>query len=369
MVGQTKVFVGSLPQGSKPEELRKLFERFGVVTECDIMNRCGFVHMQTEEQASAAIRDLHNSTFNGALITVERGRIKERGGPRGGGRGGMRGGMRGLDRRGGMRAGPPRDAPYPPVRDRGMGGPMRGPPMGGMSMRNGGSYDRSMDRSPMGGGSYDDRYNGYGGEDRRGFALMDSRGARDPYAVPPPMYPDDRRSYAAPVDDMAAMYPDERRAPMYPDERDMMDRRPMSSAYDRAPPRVAPVGNGDIYSRRAEPSMRASNGATSGYDRDPYAQQYPPMGRGVLSVVTTCGRCCGATGGDARRKRQACETACFCVAAAARRGATSGHASTERSPPTGADTVRSDALRRGRVLRVPSIATNENGHDRSSALV
>uniref|UniRef100_S4PDL3 Bmp-2 protein n=1 Tax=Pararge aegeria TaxID=116150 RepID=S4PDL3_9NEOP len=280
MVGQTKVFVGSLPQGSKPEELRKLFERFGVVTECDIMNRCGFVHMQTEEQASAAIRDLHNSTFNGALITVERGRIKERGGPRGGGRGGMRGGMRGLDRRGGMRAGPPRDAPYPPVRDRGMGGPMRGPPMGGMSMRNGGSYDRSMDRSPMGGGSYDDRFNGYGGEDRRGFALMDSRGARDPYAVPPPMYPDDRRSYAAPVDDMAAMYPDERRAPMYPDERDMMDRRPMSSAYDRAPPRVAPVGNGDIYSRRAEPSMRASNGATSGYDRDPYAQQYPPMGRG-----------------------------------------------------------------------------------------
>uniref|UniRef100_A0A2A4JSZ0 RRM domain-containing protein n=1 Tax=Heliothis virescens TaxID=7102 RepID=A0A2A4JSZ0_HELVI len=71
MVPQTKVFVGSLPQGSKPEELRKLFERFGVVTECDIMNRCGFVHMQTEEQASAAIRALNNTSFNGGVISSE----------------------------------------------------------------------------------------------------------------------------------------------------------------------------------------------------------------------------------------------------------------------------------------------------------
>ncbi|XP_023950124.2 RNA-binding protein 4.1 isoform X2 [Bicyclus anynana] len=281
MVGQTKVFVGSLPQGSKPEELRKLFEHFGVVTECDIMNRCGFVHMQTEEQATAAIRDLHNSTFNGGVITVERGRIKERG--QRGGRGGMGGGMRGTDRRGGIRGGPSRDAPYPSMRDRGTGGPMRGPPMGGMGVRNGGGYDRSVERAPLGGGyagyGADDRYNGYGGEDRRGFALVDNRGARDPYAAQPPMYADERRTYAPPVDDMAAMYPDERRAPMYPDERDMMDRRPMSSGYERAPPRAAPMGNGDMYNRRAEPTMRVSTGAAAGYERDPYAQQYPPMGR------------------------------------------------------------------------------------------
>ncbi|OWR45312.1 bmp-2 protein [Danaus plexippus plexippus] len=274
MVPQTKVFVGSLPQGSKPEDLRKLFERFGVVTECDIMNRCGFVHMQTEDQASAAIRALNNSSFNGGVITVERGRIKERGQRSGGGRGGMRGGMRGsMDRRGGgpMRGGPPpRDAPYPPMRDsRGMA-----------------PYDRGMERPPMGGG-YDDRYNGYGGEDRRGFALMDGRGARDQYGAPPPMYPDDRRGYGAPVDDMAAMYPDDRRAPMYPDERDMIDRRapmrggpmPMSSGYDRAPPRAAPMGNGDMYSRRTPPPMRGA-GSAGGYDRDPYGQAYPPMGRG-----------------------------------------------------------------------------------------
>lgn len=224
------------------------------------MNRCGFVHMQSEEQASAAIRGLNNTTFNGGVISVERGRIKERGqrGGRGGGpRGGMRGG--GGDRRGGgpMRGpGGGRDAPYsrPPMRS--------GPPQHGPPMRNGmgGGYDRGADRAS----GYDDRYNGYGygygGEDRRGFALMEGR-ARDPYAAPAPMYADDRRGYApAPVDDMAAMYPDDRRAPMYPEEPMYPERRapmrggpaPMSSGYERsAPSRPGPMGNGDMFSRRS----------------------------------------------------------------------------------------------------------------------
>jgi RNA recognition motif-containing protein len=58
--------------------LRRLFEKYGVVTECDIMNRCGFVHMQTQEMAEAAIKALNNSLFNGANIVVEKGRMKER---------------------------------------------------------------------------------------------------------------------------------------------------------------------------------------------------------------------------------------------------------------------------------------------------
>ncbi|KAG7297642.1 hypothetical protein JYU34_018354 [Plutella xylostella] len=296
MIPQTKVFIGSLPQGSKPEELRKLFERYGAVTECDIMNRCGFVHMQTEDQAAAAIRALHNTTFNGGVITVERGRIKERGGRGGGGgRGGMRGGMRnGGERRGPgpMRGGPPgaREAPY--MRDsRPMGQmrDMRGPPMGGgMGMRNGmgggAPYDRGMDRQM--GGYADERYGGYGGEDRRGFALMERGGRADPYGAPAPMYADERRGYAAaPLDDLPPMYDDRRAAPLYPDERDLMERRaplrpapmPMSSGYDRAP-RAAPMGNGDMFSRRSP--MRGA--AAGGYDRDPYAQQYPPMPRDWL---------------------------------------------------------------------------------------
>lgn len=245
------MFVGSLPQGSKPEDLRKLFERFGAVTECDIMNRCGFVHMQTEEQASAAIRALNNTSFNGGVISVERGRIKERGqrsGPGGGRGGGMRGGMRGgMDRRGvgPMRGGPPpRDSPY--ARDRSH---PRGPPAGvppSMAPRPM-PYERAERPPPP---AYDDRYNGYGGEDRRGFALME-RGARDPYASAAPLYVEERR-----YDDLPPMYADDRRAPMYADERDMMDRRapmraaPQAMPYERAmQPR--PQSNGDMFSRRS----------------------------------------------------------------------------------------------------------------------
>lgn len=67
-----------MPPGSKPEDLRRLFEKYGTVTECDIMNRCGFVHMQNQEMADNAIKNLNNSLFNGANIVVERGRMKER---------------------------------------------------------------------------------------------------------------------------------------------------------------------------------------------------------------------------------------------------------------------------------------------------
>jgi RNA recognition motif-containing protein len=51
--------------------LKRLFERYGVVTECDILNRYGFVHMKTEEMASRAIAELDNSEFMGSHISVE----------------------------------------------------------------------------------------------------------------------------------------------------------------------------------------------------------------------------------------------------------------------------------------------------------
>lgn len=105
--------MGSLPPSVKPEDLRRLFENFGVVTECDIMNRCGFVHMENAEMAENAIRSLNNTNFKGITISVEPGRMKERGGGkgrdnRGGGSGGVGGGGRGGAGfgRGGMRQGP-----------------------------------------------------------------------------------------------------------------------------------------------------------------------------------------------------------------------------------------------------------------------
>lgn len=84
-----KVFVGSLPPGCKPEELRHLFTNYGVVVECDIMNRCGFVHLETIEMAEAAIAALNGVEFKGQAIVVEPGRPKDR--RSGGGGGGVSG--------------------------------------------------------------------------------------------------------------------------------------------------------------------------------------------------------------------------------------------------------------------------------------
>lgn len=68
---KTKIFVGRLPENAQSADLRKLFEQYGTVTECDILNRYGFVHMKTEDQAARAIENLHNCNFMGSLISVE----------------------------------------------------------------------------------------------------------------------------------------------------------------------------------------------------------------------------------------------------------------------------------------------------------
>lgn len=84
--------MGSLPPGCKPEELRHLFTSYGNVVECDIMNRCGFVHLETVEMADAAIAALNGVEFKGQNIVVEPGRLKDRRGGGGGGGGGNAGG-------------------------------------------------------------------------------------------------------------------------------------------------------------------------------------------------------------------------------------------------------------------------------------
>ncbi|KAJ6639927.1 RNA-binding protein 4 [Pseudolycoriella hygida] len=192
MVPNTKVFVGSLPPSVKPEDLRRLFENFGVVTECDIMNRCGFVHMENAEMAENAIRSLNNTSFKGITISVEPGRMKERGGGgkaraggaggRGGGGGGGgfgRGGGGGGGGGGGMRSG---------QRDnfmRGGGGGLRNNNGGGQRS---GPYNRNGGGNMGNGGGFNNRNNGngqfgnkggFGGQDRfdnNGSGMNDSMG-------------------------------------------------------------------------------------------------------------------------------------------------------------------------------------------------
>ncbi|XP_020707813.2 glycine-rich cell wall structural protein 1 isoform X2 [Athalia rosae] len=138
---KTKIFVGRLPENCRNEELRQLFQRFGEVTECDVMNRYGFVHMAREEDATTAIKTLHNSNFKGATINVEQSTGKSRGG--GGGGGARRDG----DRR---------------------GGPMRG----GRGGRDGGRDGRPGPYNDRRGG----RESGFGGNDRGGRGDFGRRG-------------------------------------------------------------------------------------------------------------------------------------------------------------------------------------------------
>ncbi|TPP66634.1 RNA-binding protein 4 [Fasciola gigantica] len=182
-----KLFVGNLNPQSKAVDLRKKFEAYGKVTECDIVNNYGFVHMEKEADAEAALNGLQNSVLDGVKINVERSHGKRTGGP------------------GPMRRRPEgRFRDYPPERFRGgpppryMGGPPPPPPppprMGrygpGWDDGYGGPYGPPPPRaSPRGG--YDYHSNGTSGRyppppERAEPVRPPPRGAgREPLPPPP----------------------------------------------------------------------------------------------------------------------------------------------------------------------------------------
>ena len=62
-------------------ELRRLFEKYGVVTECECISNknYAFVHMERDSQGTAAIENLNGHWIKGRSIKVETGEHK---GPR-----------------------------------------------------------------------------------------------------------------------------------------------------------------------------------------------------------------------------------------------------------------------------------------------
>ncbi|XP_012989796.2 RNA-binding protein lark [Esox lucius] len=66
-----KIFVGNVNSSTTEPELRTLFEKYGQVSDCDILKNYGFVHMNEEEEAQKAVAELHKYELNGARITVE----------------------------------------------------------------------------------------------------------------------------------------------------------------------------------------------------------------------------------------------------------------------------------------------------------
>ncbi|XP_067831853.1 RNA-binding protein 4-like [Heptranchias perlo] len=65
-----KIFVGNLSRYCSPAELRGMFEKYGEVSECEVVRNYAFVHMEKLSQATRAIKALHRANVRGAHITV-----------------------------------------------------------------------------------------------------------------------------------------------------------------------------------------------------------------------------------------------------------------------------------------------------------
>lgn len=66
-----KIFVGRLAPCVSSSQLRELFEKYGPVSDCDILRDYGFVHMSNEADAQRAIRALDKYDFCGSRLSVE----------------------------------------------------------------------------------------------------------------------------------------------------------------------------------------------------------------------------------------------------------------------------------------------------------
>jgi len=68
-----KIFIGNLPDGNvvTNDDIRPLFEKFGTVSECEVIRNYGFVHMDDEEGAVEAIGELNGYDLHGRKMKVE----------------------------------------------------------------------------------------------------------------------------------------------------------------------------------------------------------------------------------------------------------------------------------------------------------
>jgi RNA recognition motif-containing protein len=96
-----KLYVGNLSYDVTDSSLQTMFEAYGAVRSAQIImdrdtNRSkgfGFVEMDNDQEAQAAIAGLHGQQSGGRALTVNEARPKENGGRSGGGnRGGYGGG-------------------------------------------------------------------------------------------------------------------------------------------------------------------------------------------------------------------------------------------------------------------------------------
>jgi len=97
-----RLYVGNLPYSVRDETLQELFSQYGAVRSAQvIMDResgrskgFGFVEMDNDAEAQAAIDGLNGKPHDGRPLTVNEARPREDRGGRGGGFGGGGGGGR-----------------------------------------------------------------------------------------------------------------------------------------------------------------------------------------------------------------------------------------------------------------------------------
>ncbi len=100
MSQNSKLYVGNLNFKTTDESLAEAFGAFGTVVRASVVTDretgrargFGFVEMETDEAAQAAIDGLNGSSLDGRQIQVNVARPREDRGPRGGGGGGGFGG-------------------------------------------------------------------------------------------------------------------------------------------------------------------------------------------------------------------------------------------------------------------------------------
>ncbi|MBM3484514.1 MAG: RNA-binding protein [Alphaproteobacteria bacterium] len=108
-----KLYVGNIPYTMKAEDLSRLFEPHGAVTSSVVISDretgrsrgFGFVEMETQQAATAAMQALNGANIGGRNVVVNMARDRPQGGPGGGGGGGGGGGYGDRPRR----SGPPRN--------------------------------------------------------------------------------------------------------------------------------------------------------------------------------------------------------------------------------------------------------------------
>jgi RNA recognition motif-containing protein len=95
-----KLYCGNLSYNTTSSDLDQLFAEFGTVKSAEVISDretgrskgFGFVEMQTDEEATAAINALNGRERDGRTLTVNEAKPREARGGGGGGRSGGRGG-------------------------------------------------------------------------------------------------------------------------------------------------------------------------------------------------------------------------------------------------------------------------------------